>query len=345
MTNNKRFGLLITSSINIGDEIQAVAASRFLPKIDKLIHRERISKTKSNSIIKLIMNAWWMWKPKYFPPSDCIEPLLISMHIRPDIYKKFFTKQTVEYLKKYGPVGCRDMKTKEQLDSLGIPAYFSGCLTLTLQRNNAIPRKNYIITVDLPENIVEEIRTRTTRPVYNISRMSLPCFTQPERLKIAKLYLRLYQSAHCVVSSCLHAAMPCIALETPFLYMNTVNQDAINSGRYGGLLELCNVVNKSEFMETKDIYDFDSPKSNPEDYKKIREDLIARCSKFTGYDNPETLLDNTNDPFVELLSLLEYRYDIVKHLMWWAKPKDIMKNLIQRIFLKKTRHDILSKVD
>lgn len=341
MQNDNLFGLCLTSSVNIGDEIQMVAASRFLPHIDKFIHREALNKVKSKNKFKVLMNAWWMWRPRSFPPADCIEPLLISMHIRPDIYKKFFSKQTINYLKKHGPVGCRDKGTLRQLESLGIPAYFSGCLTLTLQRNNNIPKKEYIITVELPEKYVKEIQKRTNRPVYNISRNSLPCFTQKERLQIAKLYLKLYQSAHCVVSSCLHAALPCLALETPFLFFNTEDNDVIKSGRAEGLIEHCNIVNEKDFMENKSIYNFETPLPNPESYKEIRNDLILRCKNFTGFDNPNSLLDSDTDPFIELLQLLEYRYSIVKHLLWWAKPKDLVINLFNRTFLKKSRHDII----
>ncbi len=39
---NELYGILKYSSQNIGDEIQSVAAMRFLPKIDYYCHRERL---------------------------------------------------------------------------------------------------------------------------------------------------------------------------------------------------------------------------------------------------------------------------------------------------------------
>ena len=152
------YGLLKYSSINIGDEIQSIAALRFLPSIDKLVHRESISKYRADKKTKLIMNAWWMWRPNFFPPSKDIEPLLISMYINTDIRNKFLQDKTKKYLIENGPVGCRDKFTAEYLNNNGIPAYFSGCLTLTLQRNPKLKRKDYILTVDLPEIIVNEIK-------------------------------------------------------------------------------------------------------------------------------------------------------------------------------------------
>ena len=78
------FGLIKYTSFNIGDEIQSLAASRFLPNIDYYINRERTDKFKSDQEekVKVIMNAWWMWQSKHFPPSEDIDPLLISMHIQ-----------------------------------------------------------------------------------------------------------------------------------------------------------------------------------------------------------------------------------------------------------------------
>ena len=259
MTHNFQFGLLRYSSVNIGDEIQSIAASRFLPRIDCLVPRDKIKKFTSGIKTKLIMNAWWMWKPKNFPPSKDIEPLLISMHISRHIRKNFLKPDTKQYLIDHGPVGCRDRDTEEWLKSNNIPAYFSGCLTLTLQRNPLIKRKDYIIAVDIPHEVEQEIKKRTTRPVYNISRVISPYFTQEERFQIAKIVLYLYQSAHCVITSRLHAAMPCLALETPVLLLDSNDEIIHNDGRYTGLMDLCNTVKENDFMADKNSYDIATP--------------------------------------------------------------------------------------
>ena len=164
-----------------------------------------------------------------------------------------------QYLIDHGPVGCRDRDTEEWLKSNNIPAYFSGCLTLTLQRNPLIKRKDYIIAVDIPHEVEQEIKKRTTRPVYNISREISPYFTQEERFQIAKIVLYLYQSAHCVITSRLHAAMPCLALETPVLLLDSNDETIHNDGRYKGLAELCNTVKENDFMADKNSYDIATP--------------------------------------------------------------------------------------
>lgn len=80
------------------------------------------------------MNGWYMHDPSQWPPADNIEPLLISMHFTNDkeLLNNVLSKEGIEYLTKYGPVGTRDIETLNLLRKYDIPSYFSGCLTLTL---------------------------------------------------------------------------------------------------------------------------------------------------------------------------------------------------------------------
>ena len=70
--------------------------------------------------------------PEYWPPSKDVLPLLISMHISPTKSSGMLTDNGLNYLREYGPVGCRDLGTLEILKKHDVPCYFSGCLTLTL---------------------------------------------------------------------------------------------------------------------------------------------------------------------------------------------------------------------
>ena len=340
MEKKFQYGLLKYSSINIGDEIQSIAASRFLPKIDCLAHREQLKNFHSNLKTKLIMNAWWMWRPKNFPPSKDIDPLLISMHIRRESRKEFLTPDVKKYLIEHGPVGCRDIDTADWLNSNNISAYFSGCLTLTLQRNPLIKRKDYVIAVDVPEYIEDKIRKRTKRPVYNLHRLLSPYFTQEERYKIAKILLTVYQSAHCIITSRLHVAMPALALETPVLMLDSNDDNLNNDGRFVGLKELCNVVKEDDFMADKDGYDIDAPPRNPGLHLALRDKLIKTCSEFTGYNNEKSLLDENVIPELELLKLMQNSYPKVLKTAWWIRSKDLLKVLFKKVVLQKKRYDI-----
>ncbi len=262
-SESPHFGVLKYSSMNIGDEIQSIAAMRFLPKIDYYVHREQLNRFKCKNKPKVIMNGWYMWQVKNFPPTNDIDPLLISMHVRRRIRKRFIRPKARKYLIEHGPVGCRDLDTEKWLNENNIPAYFSGCLTLTLQRNPMIKRKDYIIAVDVSKEVEDTLRKRTQRPVYNIKRHLSPYFNQEERYKIAKILLAVYQSAHCVVTSRLHAAMPCLALETPVLLLDSNDNNLHNDGRFTGLKELCNIVKENDFLSDPNSYDIVTPPAIP----------------------------------------------------------------------------------
>jgi Glycosyl transferase family 8 len=64
-----------------------------------------------------------------FPLHRNLRPIFISFHCNK---RDLLTPEAVDYLKRYGPVGCRDWTTVYLLKSIGVPAFFSGCVTTTI---------------------------------------------------------------------------------------------------------------------------------------------------------------------------------------------------------------------
>jgi hypothetical protein len=129
-----KYGLMVVGTetgINIGDYIQAIAAKQFLPQVDKYIERERL-KEYSEDNIAMIMNGYYMHNGNQWPPSSSIIPLYVAFHINDLVKDAFSSSESINYLKQYEPIGCRDKTTEFFLREKGIKAYFSGCLTLTL---------------------------------------------------------------------------------------------------------------------------------------------------------------------------------------------------------------------
>ena len=340
MEENK-YGVLKYSAINIGDDIQSIAAMRYLPRIDEYIHRDRVDVFKSDKKVKTIMNAAWMLEPKHMPPSEDIDPLLISMHLKM-VTRKAMTPKLKQYLINHAPVGCRDTDTMEYLNSLGIPAYFSGCFTLKIRKNPEIKRQNYILTVDMPKYIQDEIKKRTKRPVYNVSRLMNVYFNQYERFKVAKMALYMYHSAHCIVTRAIHVGLPSLAFDTPVLMLDLKTKpfDNRRDPRYYGLIEFFNPVKEIDFLNNKDIYDFENPPENPKRHIETRDSLIKKCSDFTGYDNPVSLVENFENPFIELYSMLAYKHYRMNRNAYWLKPSELIKVAFRKAILKKTRCDL-----
>lgn len=119
------------SAINIGDYVQALAASQFYPTIDGFIEREFLDEEQSE-YCKAILNGYYMHDSKHWPPSNKIRPLLVAIHINSLVRERFAADDSINFFKKYEPVGCRDYDTVDFLKSHGVNAYFSGCLTLTI---------------------------------------------------------------------------------------------------------------------------------------------------------------------------------------------------------------------
>jgi hypothetical protein len=116
---------------NIGDYVQALASAQFLPQIDGFINREAL-KTYNQEECKVIMNGWYIHHPEQWPPSDKITPLYVAVHFNALAQKELLSEESINYLKKHEPIGCRDTYTQNLLTKKGVNAYFSGCMTLTL---------------------------------------------------------------------------------------------------------------------------------------------------------------------------------------------------------------------
>ena len=288
---NVKFGLLKFSTENIGDEIQSIAVRRFLPSIDYYFDRDDIDSTtiKKEDTVKIIMSSWYMAKPDNWPPkNDKINPLLISMYIeRDNPYNKtneaFLSEGSRKYIEMYGPLGARDTGTEKFLKENGIDSYFSGCTTLTLIPDKSIKKQEFVLAVDVSENVLSKIRRTTDRRVIVLNTERYRWLNREEKERIAEYWLSIYQAAHCVVTTRLHCMLPCLAFGTP---VYAIDKDDMR--RYGGLLDLCNHYSESDFMRRK--LSFDKPKQNPKKYLAIKRKLEKRVSNFTGYDSEQSFL-------------------------------------------------------
>lgn len=112
-------------------------------------------------------------------------------------------------------------------------------------------------------------------------------------MNAAKDLIRRYARAKYVITSRIHCALPCLGVETPVIF---VTSDALdngmirNAGRFGGLLDLLNVVRFGRVFKPvspgmvslfkagklSDKIEF----SNPSDYKVFRDDLVSRVRSF-----------------------------------------------------------------
>ena len=128
-------------AVNIGDYIQALASSQFYPHVDGFVERDELSLYDGDEC-GVIMNGWYMANPDNWPPSEKIKPLFVAFHINSKAKTAMKSPQSIAYLKRYEPIGCRDYYTRDMLLQNGVQAYFSGCMTLTLGKNYRCEKKN-----------------------------------------------------------------------------------------------------------------------------------------------------------------------------------------------------------
>ena len=152
----------------MGDEIQSIAAQRFLPRVDAWLDRERLDEFHAAASHKIILNGWFLHRPDHWPPSPSLEPLIISFHLTREIVPSVNVKmippsmtvlrgEGLEFLRRHEPIGARDLDTLAELQSAGVASYFSGCLTLTLPMTPPSVKRQHVYTVDVSDAVYDHL--------------------------------------------------------------------------------------------------------------------------------------------------------------------------------------------
>ena len=168
----------------------------------------------------LIAHGWHMhslFELRYdFPYHSAVRPIFVSFHInRLDL----LTERAKAYLRDHGPVGCRDWDTVFLLLSAGIDAFFTGCLTTTVDAvfptRDAVHRAPGVDgVIDLPASSAgrgaKQVRT------YSHQADAYRYMTLTDGLRAASTTLAAYQrDLDHAVTGRLHAYLPLTTLGVP----------------------------------------------------------------------------------------------------------------------------------
>ncbi|MEM9542895.1 MAG: polysaccharide pyruvyl transferase family protein [Cyanobacteria bacterium P01_E01_bin.42] len=298
----QKFGLLKYESWNIGDDVQSLAARQYLPHQDCYVSRDHLDEAKDWGPFKMIMNGWWLGpfkgEPLAWPPPPNIEPLFISFHGGRD---ELFDPKYRDYYKQFEPIGCRGYKTLERFTDLGIDAYFSGCLTLTLKNPYGDrPRTDEIYFVDpfsfgegrdypsinskrfrkdLWEKFPEEIRNKATYLRHVVNMKPRDYINPYKRARMASQMLRRYARAKLVITGRIHCALPCLAMGTPVIFL-TESEVLQSDSRMGGLIDLFRHYSHAQILDGDFNINWDRPDANPVDISHLAEPLRQKCEEF-----------------------------------------------------------------
>ncbi len=142
------------------------------------------------------------------PLPDHIFPLFISFCLQ---RVEDLTPEVISYLKKHGPVGCRDWSTCYLLLNQGVDAFFTGCLSATVDFGDT----------ELTEDI-EPATTNCVGATQNRSDPDATCIKQNasiyRRMEFYEViresidHLHQYRSAKSITTDSLHCYLPSVAM-------------------------------------------------------------------------------------------------------------------------------------
>ena len=281
-----RYALLVTQKTdNLGDDIQSLAALKFLPRVDAYVDREQLNEASAKPFERLavILNGWFCDRPLRWPPHPAIVPCVISFHATPEKVRGghipseiLFTEPSLEFFRSHQPIGARDLWTLEKLRSNGIESYFSGCLTLAFDRPAVERSDDLVVLNDLPLDLEAFFRTRTTKRVVTTSHVVHARRELRERLRTAQSLLALYARSSCVVTTRLHCALPCLAMNVPVLYVERRAGDP----RLAGYESLFWSASPAEILAGKVGFDINEPLANPHGHEALRSVLTSSIVAF-----------------------------------------------------------------
>jgi lipopolysaccharide biosynthesis glycosyltransferase len=198
---------------------------------------------EDNGIIYVIANGWYMTKgggeDYQLPLSPWIHPFIVSMHLhKPEALEQV---GVVQWMNKFGPVGCRDTDTERLFRSYQVDCYYSQCLTTTLEMpfsSLTDESRSQVFRVD------QNKRFDCADDNRNFSHLQ-PDFmntaTPGEVMKHMLTLLREYVQSEHLATTRIHAVMPAKAMgaqSVQFCSPVQSNSSSWNSrSRFSGLLE------------------------------------------------------------------------------------------------------------
>ena len=299
---------------NIGDYIQTLSVIKLIDQDYKILNRESLN-TYQEKARKVIINGWFMEHPHNFPPSNSLNPLFISFHISPSASKQMLNNRTINYLKKYEPIGCRDEYTQTLLQSYKVKTFLSSCITLTLQKSDFTSssyKGNRALIIGAFDRLKPNIETNKGFYKMLVSSIKAPykflnyqikktifynllkkqnlklnfesqivkkkISSHSQGIELAEKVLQKIANSDYVITSRIHSALPAVAMGKKVIFINEGLDHINHSSRLAGLESFFTSIKLNEIR----MLNFDSTKidMNHKVYsKKIKENVKAFLNK------------------------------------------------------------------
>ncbi len=299
--------LSYSESENLGDEIQSIAAAHFLPEVATTIDRDHMYLDAPARPLDVIFNGWFLAGQEW-PPPDSLNPLLVSFYAPPEC-PQVYDRRHLDWFRRHQPIGCRSTAFLRTLAEMGLETYFSGCLTLCLP-STAVERGSEVCIVDcdpvllhrlVPATILKratflshvertdarnlrrrvfkralrELRPRAPRVAWLLA-ADYRRRRHADRMAQAHTLLERYRRARLVITGRIHCFLPCLAMGTPVLLL----QSPADAHRFAGLAELGRAYGVDDGRI--DI-DWNDPEPNPGHHLPVATALAATCRRWVAH--------------------------------------------------------------
>lgn len=293
---------------NIGDVLQGMSAAQFLDEDAMAVDREKLSCMDKEYPGFLLATGWFMHDYTFFPPPPNITPFYISIHVANSDFLRH--SHIREHFRKYGPVGCRDNKTMLLFLGWGIPAYYSGCLTITTTGRITINKdhKGAVLMVDnidhpVPEEVLEKIEQLLQKKIERVSHdpndVSLP-FEDYVRSSTARMQslLNHYCDSYLVITTKIHCALPCLGMGANVVLIHPNPSDP----RLQTVRQFMEIISYNELLKSDT---FKQPKKKAKTLLKQRlfiTNLVLQAVK--NQNNPICNPDNFYHWYIKIYSII-----------------------------------------
>ena len=217
--------------INLGDAIQSLAVLEIYRRlgipVEDIVPLDAYDLADYNGEkVLLLLNGiesyeHYAYHSRRFPVSEKIIPVFVGICLECEL-----TEKELAAFRRHQPIGCRNEATAAYLVRRSIDTFLSGCLTMVFPKREKTKRQNKVFLVDCSEELIDFIPEELRAGAVSLSQViSIHSVSTGNRLTneearqymdSAKARLELFRdNASLVITSRLHAALPCAAMGIP----------------------------------------------------------------------------------------------------------------------------------
>lgn len=285
---------------NLGDFIQTIATKT---AIEKNFTQPNFEYSSSESLMFkqgggiVIMQGYFSLSNNFLPPPSVL-CVFIGTHFNPQAmnFIQFFNAHFPQYFKNK-ELGCRDLFTLNFCQKMGFKAYFSRCLTLTLDKREKKAEQNKIFLVNVGKDLLEFIPENLRKNAEIINQKSIkiedePSYTQGHFFKKTQNLLERYRNeAKLVIATGLHIASPCTAMGIPVVL---IAENEEQRERFSALDGIIPIYTKTQLKQK--AVDFAPKVPDIEDLKRaMLENLKLSVAKERGEEIDTQRLENLRE--------------------------------------------------